>query len=122
MGKIFNMIFEYIKKTLRIDNRKVFDGDSNGKYRIKIELSEVGPDKNHYDEFAGNFYFEIKVPRQVDNNLGNTLSEVIYSREKAIDMLENIIEELKKCYCIEGYTCKEHCEDYQIQEDEFNRD
>lgn len=111
-------ILKYVKQALSKENRKEFDGDSNAKFRVCIELCEVGTDVEEKvfrhpvtgeiiggddeedsrpvegDE-TGNFYFQIKIPRQVDNCLGGTLTEQVYTRKEAIAILEEVIAELK---------------------------
>jgi hypothetical protein len=113
-------ILKYVKQALSKENRKQFDGDSNAKYRVVIELCEVGTDVSEKREFrhpvtgevikshdededqevdgdeTGNFYFQIKIPRQVDNSLGCTVTKQVYTRKAAIGILKEIIAELEK--------------------------
>ena len=78
----------YIHRALSKDNRKTWDGDSNAPYRVVIEFAEVGSCR---DEPAG-FCCEVKIPRQVDNELGLTVREFVCCRDDAATVLRSLVD------------------------------
>lgn len=73
----------YVDRALSAENRKPFDGDSNAPYRVVVEFAEVGP----WGDDTAAFWCELKIPRQVDNELGMTIRESVSSRSDAARLL-----------------------------------
>lgn len=100
-----NFIWEYISKSLeisnRLNNRNKYD--HNHKYKTIISFSEVGNEVNPNDD-DGSFFFEVKVPRSVDNSLGNTLRECTNNRIEAAEFLRKLATIIEKG----DYICQ-HC-------------
>lgn len=80
----------YVDRALSAENRKPWDGDSNAPYRVVVEFAEVGPCG---DEPAG-FWCEVKIPRQVDNELGLTIRESLSCRSDAAKLLRALADTL----------------------------
>lgn len=78
----------YVDLALSDENRKPFDGDSNAPYRVVVEFAEVG---SYGNEPAG-FWCEVKIPRQVDNGLGLTISESVSCRSDAARLLRSLAD------------------------------
>jgi hypothetical protein len=76
----------YIEKSLSRDNRKTWDGHSNATHRVVIEFAEVG---SFGDEPEG-FWFEVKIPRQSDNDLGLSVRQSVSCRNEAASILRTI--------------------------------
>lgn len=84
---------KYIQKALSKDNRKIYDGDSNARYRIVISMAEVG---GMSEDEEGGFWFELKIPQQVDNELGRSIINTINNKKEAIKILKEVIDELSR--------------------------
>lgn len=83
-----NHIKKYAEKAFSESNRKKFDGNSNARHIVKIEMAEVG------DGDGGNFYCGLMIPRKVDNELGGSIIQNIHDREQAKQALLELAEML----------------------------
>ena len=84
-------MMKYVRKAVSKSNR-CFNEDNNHRYRVDIQMAEVGGKKDG----EGNFWFEISIPRQVNNDLGMTFTETVFSKEDAVAVLKSVIAELEK--------------------------
>lgn len=81
------MLDKYIDIALSEENRG--DNEINAKYILSIRMAEVGIEEK------GNFWCEVKIPRQTNNSLGLSLQKEFYQKDEVISFLKQLINKLK---------------------------
>lgn len=80
-------IDNFINIALSKENRG--DGEINAKYVLSIKMAEVGVGQE------GNFWCEVKIPRQTNNSLGLSITKEFYERNEAVNFLKRLIKKLE---------------------------